>query len=145
MNGQIVRLEFTRQIIVRCHVERIVETGTYRAATTRWFAEFGLPVVTSEIVPRLAELGKLRLRPFPNVEARASDSITALRSLVSEAIDRSAPTLFYLDAHWFENLPLREEVELAVAHFAKRFLSLTISQYLMILATDMTIMGQARC
>lgn len=70
MNGQTVRLEFTREIIKRCRIARIVETGTYRAATTLWFAQFGLPVVTSEIVPRLAELGKLRLRSYPNVEVR---------------------------------------------------------------------------
>ena len=118
MNGQVVRLEFTQQIIERCRIERIVETGTYRAATTRWFAQFGLPVVTSEIVPRLAELSKLRLRSFPNVEVRDTDSIAVLRSLATEPIDRDVPTLFYLDAHGYDHLPLREEVELAVAHFA---------------------------
>ncbi len=122
MNGQIARLEFTREIILRCRIARIIETGTYRANTTRWFAQFGLPVVTSEIVPRLAELGKLRLRTFPNVEVRASDSVAVLRSLATEPIDRSAPTLFYLDAHWFKSLPLREEVELAVAHFTEAVL-----------------------
>ena len=32
------------------------------------------------------------------------------------------PTLFYLDAHWNDHLPLREEVELALKHFAKAVL-----------------------
>ncbi len=122
MNGQTARLELTREIIMRCRIARIVETGTYRAATTRWFAQFGLPVVTSEIVPRLAELGKLRLRSFPNVEVRDKDSVAVLRSLVTEPIDLDAPTFFYLDAHWFDHLPLREEVELVMAHFTKAVL-----------------------
>ena len=32
------------------------------------------------------------------------------------------PTLFYLDAHWEDRLPLREEAELAVGSFSKAVL-----------------------
>ena len=122
MNGQIARLEFTREIIRRCGIARIVETGTHHATTTRWFAQFGLPVVTSEIDLQLAKLSKSRLRLFPNVEVRGADSISALKRLASEPIDHGLPTLFYLDAHWYDHLPLREEVELALKHFAKAVL-----------------------
>ena len=122
MNGQIARLEFTRGIIRRCGVARIVETGTHHATTTRWFAQFGLPVATSEIDLYLAKRSKSRLRMFRNVEVRGADSISALKRLAGEPIDHAAPTLFYLDAHRQDNLPLRDEIELALAHFAKAVL-----------------------
>ncbi len=122
MNSQIARLEFTREIIRRCRITRIVETGTFNATTTRWFAQFGLPVVTSEIDLRLAKRNKSRLCLYRNVDARGADSITVLKRLASEPIDRGTPTLFYLDAHRHDNLPLREEIELALAHFVKAVL-----------------------
>ena len=42
-----------------------------------------------------------------------------LRALIGGPIDRTVPTLFYLDAHWLEHLPLREEVELITANFPR--------------------------
>jgi cephalosporin hydroxylase len=119
MNGQGGRLELVQQIITQCGVQRIVETGTFLANTTVWFAGFGLPVMTVEIDARYFGFSKARLRAHGNVTAHEGNSIDFLRSIITGAIDRTAPTLFYLDAHWLNHLPLREEVELITANFPR--------------------------
>ena len=122
MNSQAARVELARQIIARCAIARIVETGTFLGTTTEFFAQFGLPVVTVEVNPEFAKHCSERLRDRKNVDLRVADSPEVLRDLAREKIDRGVPTLFYLDAHWQENLPLREEAELAITNFAKAVL-----------------------
>jgi hypothetical protein len=122
MNGQSARIALTKEIIERCKIVRVVETGTYLGVTTEYFASLGLHVVTAEINPQYAASSRERLKALKNVELYESDSIQVLRKLIRESDNRSQPTLFYLDAHWQQHLPLREEAELAVANFSKAVL-----------------------
>ena len=119
MNGQTERINLVQQVISQCGIERIVETGTFLANTTVWFASFGLPVMTVEINARYFGFSQARLRPHRNVAIREGNSLDFLRSIIAGATDRTAPTLFYLDAHWLNHLPLREEVELITANFPR--------------------------
>jgi hypothetical protein len=119
MNGQASRIELVQQIIARCGIERIVETGTFLANTTVWFASFGMPVATVEISARYFGFSRARLRAHDNVTIFEGNSIDFLRSIIAGAVDRTAPTLFYLDAHWLDHLPLREEVEIITANFPR--------------------------
>ena len=119
MNGQERRQELVESMIARCRIGRIVETGTYRGDTTVWLARFGLPTITIEINPRWFEFARLRLRKLKHVIPCLGDSVEVLKDLVPRLADKEAPTLFYLDAHWRERLPLREELELITRHFAK--------------------------
>ena len=122
MNGQAARTEMVRQLIRQCAIERIVETGTFIGTTTEFFAEFGVPVTTVESNPKWAQLARQRLHMLTNVDPREAMSVDALRSLTAEPIDRNVPILFYLDAHWHDHLPLREEAEIAFGHFSKAVL-----------------------
>jgi hypothetical protein len=122
MNSQAIRTELARCLILQCKIARIVETGTFLGTTTEFFAQFGVPVTTAELNPDLARKSSERLSKWKNVELRAYDSVRVLQELAREPIDRSVPTLFYLDAHWKNRLPLREEAGLAFAHFAKAIL-----------------------
>jgi hypothetical protein len=108
MNSMTSRLEATRQIIYALKIEQIIETGTFRGTTTEWFAEFGIPVETIEISERFFTFSKARLAHFPNVRVSLSSSVPYLegRSPTAET------TLFYLDSHWEQHLPLREELEI---------------------------------
>ena len=117
MNGQTSRLEAARQMLYRCGVRQIVETGTFRGTTTEWLAGFGLPVVTIEANPRSYYFAKLRLGCFRNVRVEFGSSVTVLQSLVGR-IDTSVPTFFYLDAHWEDYLPLGDEMGIILSHFA---------------------------
>jgi hypothetical protein len=122
MNSQAFRTELARRVILECRISRIVETGTYLGTTTEFFARFGVPVTTAEVDPDLVRKSNARLGKWKNVEVRAGHSIRMLQDLANEAIDRNAPTFFYLDAHWGDQLPLREEAELAITHFPKSVL-----------------------
>jgi hypothetical protein len=119
MNGQTERLDLVQQVITQCGIERIVETGTFLANTTVWFASFGLPVMTVEISARYFGFSEARLRTHGNVAAYEGNSIDFLRSIIAGAIDHAAPTLFYLDAHGLNHLPLREEIDLITTNFSR--------------------------
>jgi tetratricopeptide (TPR) repeat protein len=119
MNGQQARLEIVTALIERCRIGRIVETGTFLGTTTEFFAAFGIPVITAEVDARFASRARRRLYGWKNVDLRAQDSLQVLREIVREDVDRDVATLFYLDAHWAEHLPLREEVEIIVANFPR--------------------------
>jgi len=119
MNGQTARAEIVRQIITECGVELIVETGTYRGTTTEWFAQFGIPVITIELSERFAEFSRMRLRNCANVQLLVGNSAETLRVIVGRVPKAEAITLFYLDAHWMDHLPLREELETIFAHFSR--------------------------
>jgi hypothetical protein len=119
MNGQTQRIELVRQVITQCGVARIVETGTFLGHTTVWLASFGLPVMTVEINPRHFGFAQARMSAYDNVVSHEGNSIELLRSIIAEPLNRTAPTLFYLDAHWLDHLPLREEIELIAANFPK--------------------------
>jgi hypothetical protein len=117
MNGQTSRLETTRQIIFALKIERIIETGTYRGTTTDWFSQFCLPVETVEINERCYAFSKARFADRENVSVVKSSSIHFLKNKTKNG-RLNQPTLFYLDSHWNEHLPLREELELIFGHFS---------------------------
>ena len=118
MNCQSARLALAQKIIASCTIKRIIETGTFIGTTTEFFAQFGIPVVTAESNSEYAGHARTRLANWKNVDLRVGDSVAVLQDLGREAIDRAVPTLFYLDAHWSDRLPLREEAELAIDNFA---------------------------
>jgi hypothetical protein len=116
MNGLTSRLETARQIFFRCGVRQIIETGTFRGTTTEWFAKFDLPVYTIESYRHNYEFAKLRLREKKNVHVEFGNSAEVLPILVA-TLDTSLPTFIYLDAHWEDYLPLREEISFITANF----------------------------
>lgn len=118
MNGMTSRLEAVRQIIFALKIERIVETGTFRGTTAEWFAQFGIPFETVEIVERYYEFSKHRLKPFANANIALASSVPYLWERIEKgAIAPDARQLFYLDSHWEKHLPLREELELIFNHY----------------------------
>jgi hypothetical protein len=112
MNGQTARLEIAREIIENCKIETIVETGTFRGTTTAWFSQFSIRVLTAEISPRYASFAASRLSAFKLTKSFHSDSLTFLRNIVDKRELEQGNVFVYLDAHWYENLPLRQELEI---------------------------------
>lgn len=119
VNGSTARAEVLRELIEYCGIERIVETGTFRGTTTEWFSSFGLPVISFEIIPRFAEFSRMRLKKRENVTVVTAESSEGLEKLIAAGADLEKPTLFYLDAHWYDYLPLRREYEMICEHFAR--------------------------
>lgn len=122
MNGQTARLEVCRRILTELPLEVVLETGTYRGVTTEWLATFGKPVHSIEVEPRFHHFARRRLAPCPNVSLVLGDSETAIEGELAETL-RDRSVFAYLDAHWREHLPLREEIT-AIGELAQDFVIL---------------------
>ena len=91
-----------------------METGTFLGDTTELMAQTGLPVFTFELDPRNYGYSRARFWRTRNVKLFHGDSRTGLRRLFEGALHSlSGGTLvFYLDAHWNDDLPLAEELDI---------------------------------
>lgn len=110
MNASTARLEAARQIFYKCAILSIIETGTFRGTTTEWFAQLGVPVMSIESHAPTFEFASRRLKRFANVSVLPGSSTAVLPDCL-RSVDRSSPTMIYLDAHWEGHLPLAEELE----------------------------------
>jgi hypothetical protein len=113
-NGQPARRALFREIVAKLHPCAIVETGTYLGTTTAFMAQTGLPVYTIEAHPRKYGFVRVRFWRTHNIILLHEDTRTALRKLLGGPLGglRDRSLLFYLDAHWNEDLPLAEEIEI---------------------------------
>lgn len=118
MNGQRERKRVLRAVGQRLAFEQVVETGTFFGATTGYFAtQWQLPVWTCEVRQRYFHVAQRILRNCPGIRFHLADSRPFLRQLASDADFVGRTTLFYLDAHWYEDLPLRDEIAIIAQHW----------------------------
>jgi hypothetical protein len=113
LNGQKRRKEAVREILdlVKCRL--IIETGTFRGASARYFGDLGTcRVISIEANPRYHWFARYRVGFHPRVQLICGDSRRTLAALAVDDSLTNQPTLFYLDAHWGEDLPLSGELEL---------------------------------
>ena len=109
LNGQRYRQQIFAAMM-RVGPDAIVETGTYLGASTAHFARQGLPVHTCESQDQFFARAIANLADFSNVRLYLQDSRAFLKGLASDpALDYACP-IFYLDAHWYNDLPLAEEI-----------------------------------
>jgi len=117
MNGQHLRCELVVALL-DLGVDFVVETGTFRGASTAFFAEHArCPVFSTESDPRTFGYTRERLRGVPGVTLVRGDSRVTLRRLAQRSKLRGQRPFLYLDAHWGEDLPLAEELDLAFRHW----------------------------
>lgn len=119
-NGQRFRQRIFFDLLYYFPIQAIVETGTYRGTTTALFAATSLPVYTSEIAPRFFSYSKVRfLLNRDNIHMYKSDSRAFLRDLSKDSTVPKEDVFFYLDAHWEEDLPLREELDIIFSNWKR--------------------------
>jgi len=117
-NGQIGRQALFLELHRTCSFRAIVETGTYRGGTTEFMARrTAVPVYTVESAPRHYHYAHRRLRRCPGVRLELGDSVDFLEKLARDPAVPRDNLFFYLDAHWWERLPLREEIETIRRHW----------------------------
>ena len=113
-NGQEERCRVVRDLLAALKPAATVETGTFRGTTTEWLAiHFDGPIYSSELDRRYFLQAREKLARFATVRVSLADLRVFLRDLLP-GIPKDRPVLFYLDAHWNEDLPLAEEVRLIV-------------------------------
>jgi hypothetical protein len=112
-NGQRRRAAAVEAIFQQIPFVAVIETGTYRALTTRYLRSLTeAPIATIEINPRYHSYSRRRLAGTANVFPLLGDSPTVLELLAADAAWTSGPAFFYLDAHWLDNLPLVDELHI---------------------------------
>lgn len=103
-----------QEVLKKLEITTFVETGTFLGETTEEMARSGLDIFTVELDQRRRHFLAEKLQHYPRVHLTIGDSRDFLRALVSEPRCPLQRVLFYLDAHWNADLPLREEVEFIV-------------------------------
>jgi hypothetical protein len=116
-NGQIGRQSIFAKIVDQRRFDRIVETGTYLGNTAGWMNHVsGLPVHSSEINRHFHLLARKRLASRRDIKLEMGDSVDFLRRLTDSPL-AGERVFFYLDAHWYESLPLADELRLIAGHW----------------------------
>ncbi len=116
-NGQIARRDLVQKIIQAWDPAAVVETGTFRGSTTEWLAEItSIPIYTCEKNIRFFLQSRQRLAKWPSVHIALQDSRDFIRQIAGTDVAQKK-VLFYLDAHWEQDLPLREEISIIFQSF----------------------------
>lgn len=117
-NGQTARQALFVNILTKTGPHAIVETGTFLGATTEFMSQAGLPVFTIEAHPRNYGFARARFWRKRNVKLLYGDSRTGLHKLFDGALHPLSrlTIFFYLDAHWNDDLPLAEEIDIIFSH-----------------------------
>jgi hypothetical protein len=113
-NGQGARVRMIDHLVKSLVFEAFVETGTFRGRTAALVrGRYTLPVWTVELNRRSYELDRWRFRSDPDVHLHVGDSRPFLRSMTDRLAGKRC--LFYLDAHWYDDLPLADELRIISA------------------------------
>ena len=113
-NGQAGRARLFAAMLGAVQPTFIAETGVFRGNTTAAIAEqFVGPIYGCELDRRWYRAAAGRLAGKANVVIYEMDSRLFLRQVLAEA--PAGPALIYLDAHWFRDLPLRDELAIIFA------------------------------
>ena len=106
-NGQRNRLQTIRQLITAYEPDVFAETGTFLGHTTRFFLGQGVPVWTIEAKLATYLIARARLGVGEDLTFLRGNSPELVRRLRAMGFHRP---FFYLDAHWWSELPLAEEL-----------------------------------
>jgi len=111
---------FMHHLILATKPSRFIETGTQMGWTCGWVAQHypGLPVHTVELQDRFFQLASENLAEYPSVKMTKGDSRDFIKQQCEELRSQSGIPLFWLDAHWWPPVPLRDECR-AVASLDK--------------------------
>jgi hypothetical protein len=120
-NGQSARQALFVDIIMKMRPVAIVETGTFLGATTELMHQTGLPVFTIESHPRNYGFARARFWRSRNVTLLYQDSRAGLHKLFDGPLHplSGLAIFFYLDAHWNEDLPLADEIDIVFSRCAR--------------------------
>jgi len=111
-NGQAGRKRIFEALARELRFDCLVETGTFLGNTAGWMHHVSrLPVFSSEINPRFHLLARKRLAPFHGIQLELSHSVDFLAKLAASPL-KDKLVFFYLDAHWYRDLPLATELRI---------------------------------
>jgi hypothetical protein len=112
-HGNIVLHRFVENLILNYGINCFVETGTHLAHTTEDMALCfpHLSMFTCEIDDNYFIQSEKKLKPYSNVTISKESSEKFINVLINNKFLQDTP-LFFLDAHWNDYWPLKDEVQL---------------------------------
>ena len=117
-NGQALRKAMFHNLMTIVDFQYVFETGTWTGNTTGYMAETTkLRVFSTELDRRFYVIAKQRLAHLDAITLENLDSRQFIRKLAGNPALTQGRAFFYLDAHWHNDLPLREEIELIAQHW----------------------------
>lgn len=102
--------QLARDLRDRLGLVRAIETGTYKGGSARILGSIFPEVVTIELDPALHTRAVKRLAGIPAITAVQGSS----RDRLAPLVNRSRPTLYWLDGHWSGGGTAGEEDECPV-------------------------------
>lgn len=117
MNGQRIRQQIFRHLDREAIFDAFVETGAYMGTTTEMLARYGRPVFACELNWNYYRFALSRLSLCKNVVLAPMDSRSFLRKFTANYDRVYKHPFFYLDAHWHDDLPLADEIEIICSSF----------------------------
>ena len=112
-NGQRFRIKIFHELVEILTPDFIVETGTHRGSTTEYLANiYKIPIYTVELEKRTYGFSVMRLKTYSNVKLHLGDSNSFLKGLLDSPEARAKQGLYYLDSHWKDELPIKNELQL---------------------------------
>jgi hypothetical protein len=112
LNGQTIRASILVELHQLMRFDVFIETGSYLGTTTEMLAGFEMPVYSCESIDVNYYRAATRLAHRANINLFAMDSRKFLQHYFSRYSSQFRMPFFYLDAHWYGDLPLPEEISL---------------------------------
>lgn len=109
-NGQKNRKKILTPILEKFSPDVILETGTYLGNTTLFLSTFAPYIKTCELNSLLYQNAQNKFKDFSKIEVFNLDSREFLRAQVPTL--KTKKVFCYLDAHWYDDLPLQFELKL---------------------------------
>lgn len=113
LNSQQQRGKAVKKIIADFDPHAVVETGCYLGAGTKFFLNNSTaPIYTCEINGHYANFSQARFKKESRVNIYSASSVDFLKKISDPVLSNEAKIFFYLDAHWAQELPLKEEIQI---------------------------------
>ena len=110
-HGDRVFQNFVKELISFFHASSFIETGTYYGDSTLFVANAtkNIIIYSCDVNETFIKIAKYRLKNYSNVNIFKLSSEKFIKLLLSEYEIGVLP-IFFLDAHWYEYWPLKDEL-----------------------------------
>lgn len=123
LHGDPIAIKAFEILVNEGKIKAIVETGTFRGYTTALLARKfpSIPIYTCEIDDHNFRKASESLKKYSNVKVYHNTSPKFLNQIIKEKLI-SDRVLFYLDAHWLDDWPLEEEMQIISSKIKSAFI-----------------------
>lgn len=106
-SGDIFFQKEISRLVHKHSITSVVETGTYLGDTAIALARMVPTVITIENNPQFAAIARNKSKNYSNIKLLVGNSPQVLHTVIPTL---RTPTMYFLDAHWYNYWPLLDEL-----------------------------------